>query len=221
MVVTDHDGWIENITKLSTNATPLAATASPEMFRRVRDVDPLQIGDVMPDYHFTNEMGKAVSLSDYKGQAVAFTFIYSRCPFPTYCPRISSNFKSTCKLLEGMANAPTNWHLLSITIDPQFDTPANLKQYAQHQGADPNRWNFLTGELIDITAIAEQFGLLFWRPEPDKPTAISHNLRTVVLDANGKVYQVLKENEWKPETLAQYLVEAARPQPAKTASNQK
>jgi protein SCO1 len=214
MVVTDDDGWIENITRLSTN-NPQPVAASPETFRRVREVEPLQIGDKMPEYHFTNEMGQAVSLSDYKGQAVALTFIFTRCPFPTFCPRMSSNFRETYKHLESMPNAPTNWHLLTITFDPQYDTPAVLKKYAEKEKADPKRWNFLTGELIDITAIAEQFGLLFWRPEPKDPLGISHNLRTVVIDADGKVFKVLKENEWKPEELAQYIVEASKPQAAR------
>ncbi|MDB6030167.1 MAG: electron transport protein SCO1/SenC, partial [Verrucomicrobiales bacterium] len=134
----------------------------------------------------------------------------------TFCPRMSANFKETYKKLQETSNGPTNWHMLSITFDPQFDTPAVLKEYAEMQGADLKRWSFLTGELIDITAIAEQFGLLFWRPEPNQPTGISHNLRTVVIDAEGKVFKVLKENEWKPETLAEYIVEAAKPQSTKT-----
>lgn len=209
MVVTHDDGWIENVVKLSTNA-PAPVAAAPENFRRVRDVEPLQVGDKMPEYHFTNEMGKAVSLSAYKGQPYAFTFIFTRCPFPTFCPRMSSHFRDTYKELQSMPNAPKEWHLFTITFDPQYDTPEVLKKYAEKEGADPKRWNFLTGDLIDITAIAEQFGLLFWRPEPKDPVGISHNLRTVVVDADGKVFKVLKENEWKPKELAEAIAEAAK-----------
>ena len=212
MLVTDNDGWIENIVKLNTNA-PQPVAAAPDTFRRVRDVDPLEIGDKMPDYHFTNELGQAVSLSDYKGQAVAITFIFTRCPFPTYCPRMSTNFKETQKLLKERSGGSTNWHLFTITFDPAFDTPPILRQYAKRFEADPQRWNFLTGDLIDITAIAEQFGLLFWRPDPKEATGISHNLRTVVIDAAGKVFKVITQNEWTPENLADVILEAAKATP--------
>lgn len=212
MLVTSDDGWIDNLVKLNTNA-PAPVAAAPDALRRVRDVDPLEIGDPMPDYHFTNELGKVVSLADYKGQAVAITFIFTRCPFPTFCPKMSTNFRDTQNLLKQRTGAATNWHLFTITFDPFFDTPPVLSQYAKRFEADPKRWNFLTGDLIDITAIAEQFGLIFWRPDPKEVTGISHNLRTVVIDAGGKVFKVMKENEWKPETLADALMEATKPNP--------
>ncbi|HUR45867.1 MAG TPA: SCO family protein [Candidatus Saccharimonadales bacterium] len=212
MLVTSDDGWLDTIVKLNTNA-PTPVAAAPDAFRRVRDVDPLEIGDTMPDYHFTNELGKAVSLADYKGQSVAITFIFTRCPFPTFCPKMSTSFRDAQNLLKRRADAPTNWHLFTISFDPFFDTPPVLSQYAKRFDADPQRWNFLTGDLIDITAIAEQFGLIFWRPDPKEVTGISHNLRTVVIDARGKVFKVMKENEWKPETLADALIQAANSNP--------
>src|SRR3954464_8573110 len=212
MLVTETDGWIDHVIKLNTNS-PQAVAAGPDTFRRVRDVDPLEIGAKMPDYHFTNELGQAVNLSDFKGQALAITFIFTRCPFPTYCPRMSTNFKDTQKLLKERSNASTNWHLFTITFDPVFDTPPVLRQYAKRFEADPQHWNFLTGDLMDITAIAEQFGLLFWRPDPKEATGISHNLRTIVIDAEGKVFKVMTQNEWKPETLADTILEASKVAP--------
>ena len=207
MIVTEKDGWIDQVKRLRAAAT--APTNSPENFRRVREVDPLQVGDVVPDYRFTNELGQAVSLSDFKGQAVAFTFIFTRCPFPTFCPRMSSNFEETYKKLKAMPEASTNWHLLTITFDPQFDTPAVLQAYAQRYDYDPKHWSYLTGDFTDITAIAEQVGLLFWKPNPNDPAGISHNLRTVVLDTERRVQRVLTENEWKPDELAAELMKAA------------
>jgi protein SCO1/2 len=208
MVVTDDDGWIEQIKRLGTS-TPVYGNA-PETFRVAREVDPLRVGDTMPEYHFTNQFGKAVSLSDFKGKAVAFTFIFTRCPFPTFCPRMSQNFEAVQTQLKQMPNAPTNWHLLSITIDPAFDTPNMLKNYATQYHYDSNKWSYVTGTLIDITAIAEQFGLLFWRPDPKQPVGINHNLRTVVLTASGKVHKIFAENSWKPEDVVAALVEAAK-----------
>ena len=76
--------------------------------------------------------------------------------------------------------------------------------------SDPKRWNFVTGELIDVTAITEQFGLLFWTPDPNQPGSISHNLRTVVVDARGRVQKIFTENEWKVDDLVAEIVKAAQ-----------
>lgn len=207
MIVTENDGWIDQIKKSSGART--IVSAAPDNFRRVREVEPLKVGDLMPDYRFTNELGQTISLSELRGKAVALTFIFTRCPFPTFCPRMSSNLAEAHQKLKAMANSPTNWHLLSITIDPQFDTPAILKSYAQRYKYDPKHWSYVTGELIDITAIGEQFGLAFYRPDPSQPAGLSHNLRTVVIDAQGRVQKVFTENEWKPDDLVTEMVKAA------------
>ena len=209
MTVLPKDAWIDQITRLATTK-PSPANA-PDNFRVVREVEPLKEGDPMPEYHFTNEMGQAISLSDFKGQAVVLTFLFTRCPYPTFCPRMASNLEEAYKKIKANPNAPTNWHLFAITFDPQFDTPAVLKSYAKRYTYDPAKWNYLTGELIDITAIAEQFGLLFWRPDPNQVAGISHNLRTVVIDADGKVHKVFKENSWKVDDLVAEIIKAAAP----------
>ncbi len=211
MVVKNKDGWIDQIKKTGAE-TPVAAPG-PEGFRRVREVEPLNEGDRMPDYHLTNELGQAVSLSDFKGQALAFTFVFTRCPFPTFCPRMSDNFQQVQKNLQTLPNGPTNWHLLTISFDPAFDTPAVLKSYATRFEADPKHWTFATGELIDITAITEQFGLMFWRPNPQQAAGISHNLRTVVIDAQGRVQKIFPENTWKVDELVAEIVKGAAKSP--------
>jgi cytochrome oxidase Cu insertion factor (SCO1/SenC/PrrC family) len=102
--------------------------------------------------------------------------------------------------------------MLSITMDPDYDTPARLHEYATTKyKPDPQHWQFVTGDLMDITAIGEQFGLQFWRPKPADP--ISHNVRTAVLDATGRVHWITNENEFKPEDLADQIVKAAAVRP--------
>jgi len=210
MSVTDTDGWIDQIKKLS--VAPLTNTLpTTGRFRAVRDVEPLNVGDLMPDYHFTNQQGQAVSLSQFRGQALAITFIFTRCPFPLFCPLMSRNFEEVQRKLLAQPDAPTNWHLLTITFDPEYDTPPRLKGYAKQYNADPRHWSFLTGALIDITAMTEQCGLLFWR-EGDGVN-ISHNLRTAVVDAQGRVQRILPENKWTSEELAQEILKAAQVKP--------
>ncbi len=204
MIVTPKEGWIDQISRTGKNEG-----VEPSSFRQVRIVDPLEEGDVMPDYHFTNELGRAVSLSDFKGQALAITFIYTRCPYPNFCPRMSANFHEAQERLKALSGGPTNWHLLSVTFDPEHDTPPVLKNYAERQDYDPQHWSFLTAPLIDVTAITEQFGLQFWTQEG----TISHNLRTVIIDANGRVQKIIPAEKWQVDELVEGLVRAARVKP--------
>lgn len=210
--VTEDSHWIDQIEKVAvvTSAPELSEPNNPfptdPGWRRVRDVEPLDIGDVMPNYAFTNELGQAVSLNDLKGNPYAFTFIYTRCPIPDFCPRMSSEFMETQRLLEQMEDAPKGWRLLSITIDPEYDTVEVLKGYASRYRYNPEKWSFLMSALIDITAIAEQFGLMFYRPDE----TINHNLRTVVIDREGKVHSILIGNTWKAQDLVKSIVDAGK-----------
>jgi len=206
MVVTADDAWIDQITKTGT-ARPTNPPARIPSTRLVRIVDPLKVGDPMPNYSFTNELGRTVTLTDLKGTAYAFTFIFTRCPLPMFCPRMGENFAAAAKKISAQAGAPTNWHLFSITFDVENDTPAALRNYAQRFRYDPARWSFLTGAIIDIDAITEQFGLYFART-PGSIT-FDHNLRTVVVDATGKIQHVFIGNEWKPDELVRELARAA------------
>jgi protein SCO1 len=209
MLVTENDGWIDQIKKLD-GPKPVNTLPPNASIRIVRDVDPLNPGDLLPEYHFTNQLGQAVSLSQFQGQALAITFIFTRCPFPTFCPRMSNNFRAVQEALLKHPNAPTNWHLLTLTFDPEFDTPDKLKTYAATYGCDPQHWSFLTGALIDVTALGEQVGLMFWR---DPQTGISHNLRTVIIDAQGRVQKIITANTWTPEELVAEMIKAAAAKP--------
>lgn len=204
MIVTADDGWIDRVKKLDVAEKTGAPTTGP--FRLVRDVEPLAIGDPLPDYTFTNQSGQAVSLSQFRGQALAITFLFTRCPYPTFCPLMANNFAKAQQQLRATPNGPTNWHLLTLSFDPDYDTPARLKTYAEQHGYDPKHWTFATGRLIDLTALTEQFGMFFWH---DQTGGISHNLRTVVVDARGRVQKIIPENQWKPDELVAEMVKAA------------
>ena len=203
MLVTEKDGWIDRLTKLG--STSVTGPPPRDPFRRVRFVEPLNVGDQLPDYAFTNELGQVIHLADFKGQALAFTFIFTRCPFPNFCPRMSSNFADAYKRLSSAPDGPKNWRLLSISFDPEHDRPELLRSYAKRYEYDTNHWSFATGALIDIDAITEQFGLMF----PREGAGFNHNLRTVVVDAQRKVQKVFTGNEWKVEDLVAEIVKAA------------
>ena len=202
MIVTDKEGWIDQIQKLEALATPPTTGA----FRMVRDVQPLKVGDVVADAQLINQFGQPIRLSQFRGQALAITFIFTRCPFPTFCPLTANHFAEAQQKLLALPHAPTNWHLLTVSFDPAFDKPAVLKAYAQGYQYDPDHWSFATGELIDITALADQFGCVFWH---DESGSLSHNLRTAVVDPMGRVQRIFPGNGWTSDDLVTVLLKVA------------
>jgi protein SCO1/2 len=203
MVITPTHGWIENITKLS-SAPSLPESTGPISFRRA--LAPLDEGDKLPDYQFTNELGEAVRLSQFKGEVLVFTFFFTSCPFPDYCPRLTGNFVETSQELSATTNAPKRWQLLSISFDPAHDNPEKLKSYATAAHYDPTHWNFLTGDETQITSLADQMGENFWH----EGASIGHNLRTVVVDPSGRIQKIFAGNKWTVDELVAEMIKAGR-----------
>lgn len=200
--VSTNDSWIDQIRRLNVSPVemPSRETLSPG-----REVDPLALGQPVPEYHLTNELGQAVSLSQFRGQAVALTFIFTRCPLPNFCPRMSSNFSEVQRKMQARGGGETNWHLFSVSFDPEHDTPAVLQSYAGRYQHDPARWSFLTGDPVEIGALAQQVGQVFWWEQG----TISHNLRTLVIDQSGKLQKIFPGNTWTSDEMVEELVKAA------------
>jgi protein SCO1/2 len=203
LAVTETNDWIENVQKVgkarvsSLSGPPGWHVADPE----------LNVGDPLPDFGFTDENGQAVRLSDFRGRAVAFTFFFTSCPLPDFCPRMNRNFAEVRKILSTATNAPANWQLLSISFDSDFDTPQMLSGYSKYyRGDDTNRWLFVVASTNTLAGLAPKVDLSFWR----EGGSISHNLRTVVLDPTGKIAAQLDSNDWTPDQLAKAIIEAAR-----------
>ncbi|MGB0581691.1 MAG: SCO family protein [Limisphaerales bacterium] len=205
LVVEEKQSWIDEIKNLG-QAQSLTNQARMT-FRPVREVDPLNVGDLLPDYPFTNTLGKVFNTKDFRGTALAFTFIFTRCPLPDYCPRMNMNFRDAHELLVKDSAGPKNWHLLSLSFDPEHDTPEHLNKYSQAYGAKPDRWTFATGAMIEIDDITERFGLDFYREA--NGVTFNHKLRTVVINPKGRVHKIFVGNTWKPEELAEAIKKAA------------
>jgi protein SCO1/2 len=196
--VTDKDDWIDEIKKTRGHSR---ATASREPESSAdRPLDP---GATVPQFVLTNQAGRIIRAGDFRGQALALTFFFSRCPLPTFCPRMNNNFMAAQQALKS-DNTRTNWHLVSISFDPAYDTPEHLADVALLQGADTNHWNFATSSPEEVRKLGDAFGLKFWR----ESGSFSHNLRTVVVDAAGRVQKVLNGNEWQPPELVAEMKKA-------------
>jgi protein SCO1/2 len=161
----------------------------------------VSVGQPVPDFQLTDQANHAVKLSDFAGKVVAVTFIYTRCPLPDYCPRLSSNF---ARLQERFRDRlGRDLALLSVTFDPQYDRPEVLAKYGEQWKADPAGWRFLTGPVPEIRRVCGQFGVEFW---PDQGQ-ITHSMRTAIVDRQGRLAVNLNGKDFTPDELGD-LVES-------------
>ena len=202
LVVDDANGafWLENVA--------ITAAPNPNQPAPPAREDVAQIGNQVPDFTLTNQDGKGISMKDFRGKALAITFIYTRCPLPNYCILMSKNFSDLANKLKD-SDLKDNIRLLSISFDPQTDTPAKLKEYGQGylgKGAAPDFtiWQLATGTDKQIKGVADFFGLRYETDQNDK-TQFNHSLRTIVVTPDGKVQKVFSGNEWTSGDLLREL----------------
>ncbi len=159
----------------------------------------LDIGQPVPDFTLTDQTGQSVSLSRFKGKVVGVTFIYTSCPLPDYCFRLSNNFGRLQKRFADRMGR--DLVLLSISFDPVHDTPEVLAKYGAIWKADPNSWHFLTGTREEVKAVCGRFGLNFW---PDE-SAFTHSMHTIVIDRQGKLAANFEGNQFSAEQLGDFV----------------
>jgi len=168
-----------------------------------------QPGDEVPNFTLVNQNGKTIQLQQFRGKPLLLTFIYTRCPFPDYCLRMSNNFAEIMRQLQKDPKAFGEAQLLSISIDPEHDKPAALRSYGEHYVSrlDPKfaHWEFASGSPDEVRQAADFFGLAY----NQKDGQIVHGLVTVLISKNGKVAKVYSGNGWKPEDVATDFVAAA------------
>ncbi len=185
--------WLENVrTVAHIDSAPAAAANS------LHTPAP---GEDVPDFSFTNQSGKQISLKQYRGKILFVTFIYTRCPFPDFCPRMSTNFAEIYKQLATIP-ALASAHLLSISFDPEHDTPKVLRDYAfsvahTHDPALFSHWEFAAASAADLPKIADYFALTV-KPENG---LITHNLSTAVIGPDGKIVKWYHGSDWQPSDL--------------------
>jgi len=157
----------------------------------------LKPGEMVPGGRFVDQDGKKRDFGAFKGSPVVMTFIYTRCPLPTFCPLMDRHFVT---LQNALKTDPALAHvrLVTVSFDPATDTPAVLKRHAKSLDADLARWTFLTGDRDEVDQFAARFGVSVARALNDARD-ITHNLRTAIIGADGKVVKVYTGNEWSPE----------------------
>jgi protein SCO1/2 len=162
----------------------------------------IAVGDRVPDFTLTDQAGKTVRLLQFRGEPVAVTFAYTRCPDASVCPMTMAKFAKLNAALTGKNFG----RLLAVTVDPENDTPTVLADYARHIGADPARWKFLTGDPRALARVAETFGVLYY-PERGQ---IVHQQAVAVIDPEGRLATIYYGADWEPEQVLQQLEKARK-----------
>jgi protein SCO1 len=167
-------------------------------------------GDEVPNFTLRNQDDREIRIHNYRGKALLLTFIYTRCPVPDYCTLMSNNFAQVDRDLGQDSELYAKTHLLSVSIDPEYDTAKVLRSYgAAHTGRYEKEtfahWEFAAGTKEQVKEIAQYFGLTYFSDKDQ----IVHGLRTVIVTPDGKVAKIYSGNEWKPEEAVDELRKVA------------
>jgi protein SCO1/2 len=192
VVVTTDGAYLENIvvTKKSNGKGSTGVSNPPKP------------GDKVPDFAMINQDGKRIHLRAYQGDVLLVTFIYTRCPFPDFCPLVSKNFSQIYASLRKDPSLGPKIRLLSVSFDPKYDTPTVLRQYAKTfsatTGGNPfDRWQFAAVPPKDLVTVANFFGLYYHIDDGQ----LVHSMSTTVISPDGTVYKWYQDNSWKPADL--------------------
>jgi protein SCO1/2 len=164
-------------------------------------------GDMLPDAPFVDQNGVTFRLRSLHGRPLVLAFIYTRCPLPDFCPAIESKLSVLQRHIKTDGRV-TGAALVTVTIDPEYDTPAVLREHAAARGADPAIWRFVTGSVADVDAFGRQFGLSVTRGNGGA-LEIQHNLRTVVVNREGRIVHIQNGADWRVDDLLTPLLRAA------------
>jgi protein SCO1/2 len=199
LVVQGMESWLESL--FITRPTNPDATDDEVLPKPLPMPKP---GDAVPDATLVNHDGKSFRTSALRGQTVVLTFIFTRCPLPEFCPLMNMNFAKIARELTKTPAAASKTRLLTISFDPEFDTPPVLKK-TRSAFDDPNAkfavtWDFASGKKDEVRKLADFFGLSYAVKGKNAEDTV-HTLRTAVISPDGKVARVFTGNAWTVEEM--------------------
>jgi protein SCO1/2 len=204
LVVVSNDAYLKDVKKVG--EAPLEQPAASQQPSASSGFELLKPGETVPNVTFTDQDGRTREFASL-AKPVVLTFIYTKCPMPTFCPLMDRHFVAIQKQLKADP-ALRHVRLLSVSFDPLTDTPPVLKKHAATLGADPATWTFVTGDRDEVDKFAMRFGVTITR-DLSNPIDIAHNLRTAIVDAQGKLVKAYTGNEWTPDQVLADLKQVA------------
>jgi protein SCO1 len=197
LLVADTDAWLASLEK--TGEAPVTETAT---IPAAAFVTPLEPGDLAPETSLVDQTGAALSLADWTGSAAAVTFMYVRCPLPQFCPLLDRRFAEVQRLITEDPALRDRARLLSVSFDPDADTPARLQAHADKLRANPDIWRFATAPREVVDRFAATFGVSVIR---EQDSTITHNMRTAVIGPDRRVVSVHEGSDWTSAQIADDL----------------
>lgn len=168
-------------------------------------------GDSVPDFKLKNQDGRTISLREFQGKEVLITFIYTRCPLPNFCPRVTRQFADIHRQLQANPQLAGRTHLICVSFDPENDTPQRLRAYgATYIGSDAKNafttWDFAVPDKATLQKMAQFFDVGL---TPESDSTITHTLSTTLIGADGNVVRFYPGNDWTVEQVMVDLKQAA------------
>jgi protein SCO1/2 len=200
MAVTKKDFWIENVKTIRREEVHVAEPKQTPPLSAGREAR-LKEGDEMPPFNLTDQSGERISLDTFRGQPFVVTFVFTRCPVPNFCPRMSNNFEELQTAIKAGSGALAKTRLVSITLDPDYDTPKILSDYAAFHHADSKIWSFATGDGKEIDSLTRAFSVY----RQTEGGTLSHGLATALINSNGKIEKVWRGNGWTPAEVTEAI----------------
>ncbi len=197
LAVTDTDVYLTRLDVTGRGDVVQVGTRLPPV------ADLLQPGSAVPDVRLIDAGGRPFHLSSLHGSVVALTFIYTRCPLPQFCPLMDRQFAAVLGRVRGDVRLRGSVRMLSISFDPEYDTPAVLDAHARRAGADGALWRFATADRPTIDAFAPRFGMVVMREDEG---GITHNLRTAIIDRQGRLMKIYDGSDWTADELVADLL---------------
>ena len=200
LTVMADDAWIEELTVTRKSDGSFLPPLQPTRAKA---------GVEVPDFVLRNQDGDALGLRQFHGKFIVLTFIYTRCPFPDYCPLMMRNLNAVRRLASERPTLNGKVHFIGVSIDPEHDTPPVLRAYGERMipGPDPfHNWDLVTGSPEEIGRMAAWFGLAYFKDRGQ----ITHSLVTTVIDREGRVMEIFSENAWRPEDVVTVLASQRR-----------
>ena len=191
LAVSRTESWLDTFTVVGKGEPPNPTLTEGTILARM-----FKEGETLPSVELTNQDGKKIYINNFRGKVLALTFIYTRCPLPDFCIRMTNYFSRVQKMLSTDKSLEGKWHLLSISFDPKVDSPRVLRNYGKSYNADFTSWDFLTADKATISTLTDGFGLSV---ADDEGGLLQHTLRTAILDRDGKIVKIIKGNEWTPD----------------------
>jgi protein SCO1 len=156
----------------------------------------LAVGEAVPDFSMTTQEGNPLKLSDLRGSVVVLTFIYTRCPLPDFCPLMDRKFGELAQRVSAIPDRAAHIRMISLSFDPEHDTPEVLAKHARARGAMPPLWIFAVANHEELNKVGRPLGLFFGPREND----IAHNLCTAIIDPQGSLARLelgTARNKWE------------------------